>query len=164
MAEFVMKDLLKRRGRDKEFYIYSSATSAEEEGSPVHYGTVKKLKQQNVAMESHFANKVSPYDYDRYDYIIAMEERNIRALLRIFGGDPKNKVSRLLDFSENPRDIADPWWTGDFDAAFDDIYEGCNCLADYILKEDGKDIGYTASEKAKNAAAAAADIVSSDSV
>ena len=75
-------------------------------------------------------------DYDKYDYIIGMEQYNIRSILRIIGSDPEKKVSRLLDFSKNPRDIADPWYTGNFDQTYDDIYEGCQAFLEKLKQSD----------------------------
>jgi protein-tyrosine phosphatase len=137
MAEFVMKDLVKKRGLSQHFFIFSAGTSGEEEGSGVHRGTVNKLKSESIPLEAHYAGRITKYDYERYDYILGMEERNVRAMTRAFGGDRDKKLFRLLDFCAKPRDIADPWWTGDFDAAYEDIAEGCNCFLDFIIEKHG---------------------------
>ncbi len=133
MAEFVLKDLVKKKGIEKEFVIKSSATSFEEIGNDVHYGTVKKLNSVGVPVEHREAVRLTKEDYKKYDYIIGMEERNVQNIIRIVGTDFENKVSRLLDFSSNPRDIADPWYTGNFDKTFEDILEGCNSFLEKIL-------------------------------
>ena len=134
MAEFVLKDLVKRKGLSDEFYIESSATSPEELGEDVHYGTVRKLNSVGISVEHRTSKLITKDDYNKFDYILGMENRNIANILRIVGDDKENKVSRLLDFSNNPRDIADPWFTGDFDKTYDDILEGCNAFLDKILK------------------------------
>ena len=137
MAEYVFKAMVKQKGLENEFYIDSSATSNEEIGNPVHYGTRNKLKQMNIECGNHTARRITKQDYEKFDYIIGMEERNIINIKRIVGKDEKNKVYRLLDFTKNPRDIADPWYTGDFDKTYDDIVEGLNAFWDYLIKNDG---------------------------
>lgn len=128
MAEFVLKDLVKKKGIEDYFAIASSATSTEEIGNPVHKGTKNKLKEYGISTEGKRAIQLDIKDYQKYDYIIAMDHRNVTNIHRIIGQDPTGKVSRLLDFTKNPRDIADPWYTGDFDQTYDDIYEGCQAL------------------------------------
>ena len=135
MAECVLKDLVKKRGLEDEFYIESSATSSEEIGSDVHHGTVRKLNSVGVSVEHRAAKRISKNDYEKFDYIIGMEERNVQNILRIVGEDKENKIYKLLDFSDNPRDIADPWYTGNFDKTYEDILEGCNCLLEKIQRE-----------------------------
>ena len=132
MAEFIMKHMVKERGIAKEFYIASAATSSEEIGNPVHPGTRKKLKEYGISTDGKFAVKLQKSDYDKYNYLIGMEQWNIRNMMRILGSDSQKKVWRLLDFSEHPRDIADPWYTGDFDATYQDIDEGCRAFLDYL--------------------------------
>lgn len=132
MAEFVLKDLVKRRRLEKEFYIESSATSPEELGCDVHYGTVNKLNSLGIKVEHRESKLLRKEDYEKFDYILGMESRNIQNILRIVGEDKENKVYRLLDFSNNPRDIADPYFTGNFDRTFDDILEGCNAFLEKI--------------------------------
>ena len=128
MAEFVFKDLVKKSGLEKYFYIASSATSNEEEGNPVHSGTVKKLKQYGIGVGNKKAVQLQSSDYNEYDYIVAMEKSNLGGITRIIGRDPKGKVVRLLDFSDKPRDIADPWFTGNFDKTYEDVKDGCESL------------------------------------
>ena len=135
MAEFVFKDMVRKNGLEKEFYIESCATSSEEVGNDVHYGTVRKLNSMGIPVEHRGARQMTKDDYNKFDYIIGMEERNIQNILRIVGQDKENKICKLLDFSNNPRDIADPWYTGNFDKTYDDILEGCNFLLEKIRNE-----------------------------
>ena len=128
MAEFVLKDLVKKQNLESEFYISSSATSSEEIGNGVHHGTIRKLNQEKIPVENRVAKKLKKEDYDKYDYIIGMEKSNIINILRIIGNDKNQKLYRLLDFTNNPRDIADPWYTGNFDKAYEEILEGCKAL------------------------------------
>ncbi len=134
MAEFVLKDMIKNRGLSDRFIVSSSATSTEEIGSPVHRGTKKKLAEYGISADGKYAVQLRKSDYEKYDYIIAMDSLNIRNIMRIIGEDTNRKVSRLLDFSENPRDIADPWYTGNFDETYNDVKEGCEALLKYIKK------------------------------
>ena len=133
MAEFVMKDLVKKQGLEDEFYIASAATSTEEIGNRVHPGTTKKLKEFGISTAGKTAVQLKKSDYKDYDYLLAMESYNLRNMKRIIGSeDPEQKVYRLLDFSKAPRDIADPWYTGNFDATYNDIYEGCMALIEHL--------------------------------
>lgn len=124
MAEFLMKHEVQKAGREKKFLIASAATSTEALGCAPHRGTREKLAALGISTAGKTAVQLTKADYEKYDYILGMETANIRAILRIFGNDPENKVHRLLDFSDNPRDIADPWYTGNFDQTFADIQEG----------------------------------------
>lgn len=140
MAEFVFKDMVKKRGLEDLFYISSSATSTEEIGNPVHHGTKNMLRKYGICTDGKYAIQLTINDYNNYDYLIAMDSRNItnmHTLLkdRIMDQDQHNKIYRLLDFTKNPRDIADPWYTGNFDLTYDDIYEGCEALLDFVLND-----------------------------
>ena len=135
MAEFVMKDMVEKQGIAKDFYIASAATSTEEIGNGVHYGTIKKLAEFGISTDGKHAVQLKKSDYDKYDYIIGMDSWNMRNMKRMLPEDKDNKLHLLLDFSANPRDIADPWYTGDFDTTYDDILEGCTALMNKILKE-----------------------------
>ena len=126
MAEFVMKDLLKKEGIDA--YVASAATSTEEIGNPVHRGTRAKLGEYGISTEGKYAVQLTKSDYDKYDYLIGMDTYNIRNMLRILGGDPQGKVCKLLSFAGNDGDIADPWYTGNFDNTYDDVLKGCKAL------------------------------------
>ena len=134
MAEFVMKDLVKKNHVDSQFYIYSAATSREEIGNPVHYGTKRKLAEEGIPCGGHRAVQVTKADYDDYDYLIVMDTNNVRNLMRIIGDDPQHKVYKLLDFTKRKgQDIADPWYSGNFDETFEDVMEGCQGLLDFVL-------------------------------
>lgn len=134
MAEYVMKDLVNKNGLT-DFYIASAATSREEIGNDVHYGTRMKLKAEKIACPSRKAVQMVKQDYDTYDYLLCMDQNNMRNAMRILGSDPKHKLMRLLDFSNHPRDIADPWYTGNFDETYHDIVEGCQALLEQIKKD-----------------------------
>ena len=133
MAEFVFKDMVKSKGLSDKFHIESAATSTWEIGNPVHHGTRDKLAPLGISVAGKTARKMTKRDYDKFDYILGMEKRNISDIISIVGSDPNHKVHRLLDYSSNPRDIADPWYTGNFDVTYDDIYEGCEGFLNYIL-------------------------------
>ncbi|MDO5399032.1 MAG: low molecular weight protein-tyrosine-phosphatase [bacterium] len=132
MAEFVMKDMAQKQGIADKLYIASAATSTEEIGNPVHYGTRNKLKQYGISVDGKTAVQLTKTDYDKYDYIIGMDDQNMRNIMRIIRSDPENKVYKLLAISGNGRDVADPWYTGDFDVTYDDISEGCTALMNNI--------------------------------
>lgn len=131
MAEYVFKDMVKKEGLENQFSISSAATSYEEVGNDMHYGTKDKLDEMGIPYTKHKARRIEKQDYQIYDYIIGMEESNIRNILRIVGNDEEKKVYRLLDFSKNPRDIADPWYTGNFTVTYHDIVEGCTNFLNY---------------------------------
>ena len=137
MAEFVLKDMVKKRGIEKEFFISSAATSTEEIGNSVHRGTREKLKQYGISTEGkyaeHRARQIKKEDYQKYDYILAMDKANVKNIQRIVGEDSQNKVHLLLSYAEKNTDIADPWYTGDFDKTYDDIVEGCNAFLNKII-------------------------------
>lgn len=133
MAEFVMKDMVRKCGMEDKFYIDSAATSTDEIGNGVHHGTVKKLREVGVPVGDHRARQITGKDYDKYDYIIGMDNQNLRNMRRMLPDDGKGKICLLLDFTEAPRDIADPWFTGDFDATYDDVLKGCAALLDRLL-------------------------------
>ena len=125
MAEFVMKDLVKKAGREDEFYIESAATSTEELGNPVHYGTRGILARHGISCDGKYARQMTRADYGKFDLLIAMDDRNLRNMERFTGGDPDGKVSMLMDYTDRPGEVADPWYTGDFQATWDDVYDGC---------------------------------------
>ena len=136
MAEMVFKDMVRKQHMESQFYINSAATSREEIGNGVHYGTRRKLQQVGIPCSDHRAVQVMKADYDKYDYLIVMDSHNIRNLMRIIGDDPENKVSMLLGFTERKgQSIADPWYTGNFDVTYDDIVEGCEAFLEYVLKK-----------------------------
>ena len=133
MAEFVLKDMIAKRGLEKRIVVASAGTSDEEEGNPVHHGTRRKLASVGIPMDpAKRARQMTRADYGKYDLLIGMEERNVSGMRRIAGGDPDGKMHRLLDYSDHPRDIADPWYTGNFDVTYDDVIEGCEALLNAI--------------------------------
>ena len=135
MAEFVFRDMVQKMGLTDQFHIASSATSTEEIGNHVHRGTRKKLAEYGISPDGKCAIQLQKADYDEYDYIIAMDSNNIRNLSRIIGHDKDGKVSRLLDFTNRLGDIADPWYTGNFDDTYDDVREGCAALLKQIIAD-----------------------------
>ena len=132
MAEFVLKDMVSKRGISDKFHIESCATSTEEIDNPVHHGTRNKLAEFGISVKGKVAVQLKKSDYNKYDYLIAMDTNNVRNIFRIINSDPENKVSRLLDFAGSGADIADPWWTGDFDETYDDVLKGCNALLEKL--------------------------------
>ena len=132
MAEFLLKSMVEEKGISNQFYIASAATSTEEIGNPVHYGTRKKLSEYGISCKGKYAVQMTRADYDRYDYLLGMDQWNIRNMQRIAGKDEQGKIRRLLDFTDHPRDIADPWYTGNFDITYEDIREGCEALLRYL--------------------------------
>ena len=136
MAEYVFKDMVKKKGLEKQFSIASAATSYEEIGNDMHYGTKDKLEEKRIPYAKHKARRIEKQDYEKYDYIIGMEESNIRNIQRIVGNDKDNKIYKLLDFSKNPRDIVDPWYTGNFTVTYQDIVEGCTGFLEYLEREN----------------------------
>ena len=136
MSEFILKDMTARRGISDLFQIASAATSREEIGNPVYPPARRKLLQHGIDPSGKTARQITRRDYEEYDYILAAESYNIRNIERITGGDPDHKIHRLLDFSARPRDIDDPWYTGDFDTAWNDIVEGCEAFLDWLEKEN----------------------------
>ena len=125
MAEFVMKDLLNKKGIAGQFEIASAATSTEEIGNPIYPPAKRKLKEHGISCEGKTARQMTKKDYAYYDYIIAMDRLNLRNMTRFVGSDPDNKISLLMDFTNHPGDVADPWYTGDFDATLNDVNGGC---------------------------------------
>ena len=136
MAEFVMKYLIQKEGLEERFLIESAATSAEEIGNGVYPPARRKLAEHGIGCEGKTARQMTRSDYDRYDYIIGMDTRNIRNMLNIYGGDPENKIKMLMDYTRRPGDVADPWYTGDFEATWRDVLEGCQALLDILTSAD----------------------------
>ena len=136
MAEFIMKSIISERGLSDRFYIASAATSTEEiwngVGNPVYPPAKRELAKHGISCEGKRAVQITKADYGKYDYILGMEERNIRNILRIVGKDPEHKVKLLLDYSDHPRDIADPWYTGNFESTYRDVVEGCEGFLLYL--------------------------------
>ena len=128
MAEFVMKDLTAKSGLSAQFHIASAATSREEIGNPVYPPARRKLAEHGVACGGHAARQLTAQDYREYDLLIGMDQANLRNMKRICGGDPEGKLHLLLDYTSRPGDVADPWYTGDFDATWRDVLAGCQGL------------------------------------
>lgn len=137
MAEFIMKDLVKKAGREADFHIESAATSAYEIGNPVYPPAKKKLNEHGISCAGKTARQITKKDYEHYDYIIGMDDTNMRDMRRAFGGDPEGKLHMLMDFTDRKGAVADPWYTGNFDAAWRDIYDGCSGLLDKFLADAG---------------------------
>ena len=135
MAEFLFRDLATKNGLLHELQIASAATSREELGNPPHPGTRAKLACAGISTHGKTAVQMTCQDYHYYDYIFGMDRMNIKNILRITGGDPDGKVFRLLDLTNHPRDIADPWYTGNFETTYQDILEGCNALLKKLQEE-----------------------------
>lgn len=132
MALYYFRSLLKERGLSGIIQADSAATSTEEIGNPVHHGTRAKLKQAGIPCEGHRAKQMTKADYKSFDYLIGMDSWNIRNMQRIAGGDPDHKIFKLMELTGSGRDVADPWYTGDFDTTWSDVTEGCAALLDYI--------------------------------
>ena len=135
MAEFLFKDMVEKKGESENFYIRSSATSSEEHGCPVHYGTREILDRLNISYKGKRAELLRSADYENYDYFIGMDFANVRNMKRILNGDKDDKVCLLLDFAGENREVADPWWTGDFDKTYDDIILGLKYLYKHIKEQ-----------------------------
>ena len=132
MAESVMNYLVKQRHLEHRFQIASAATSREEIGNGPHYGTVSKLREVGIPVIPHRAVQMTKSDYQKYDYLIGMDDANLRNMTRIAGGDPDHKIYKLLEYAGSSRAIADPWYTGNFDVTYDDIREGCEAFLDAL--------------------------------
>lgn len=128
MAEFVMKDLVKKAGLENQFYIESAATSTEEIGNPVYPPARRKLKEHGIDCSGKTAQQLTRADYDKYDLLVGMDSANLRNMRNICGEDAEGKIRLLMDFTDCPSDVADPWYTGDFEAAWRDVLEGCQGL------------------------------------
>ena len=133
MAQSVFVDMVKKSGLDDCYEIDSAATSREEIGCPPHYGTVNKLRQVGVPVVPHRARQMTKADYEYYDYLIGMDSANIRNMNRIVGNDVEGKIHKLLSFAGKSGDIADPWYTGNFDDTYRDVVEGCEAFLRYLI-------------------------------
>ena len=137
MAEYVLKDMVRKRGIEESFIIDSAATSREEIGNPVYPPARRKLAEKGVPCGGHRAWQMTKRDYDDFDMIICMDYNNIRNIKRITGGDPDSKISMLLDYTDRAGDeVADPWYTGNFDATWRDVVDGCEGLLETLLRTD----------------------------
>ena len=136
LSESVFTHMVKSIGLEDRFLIDSFATSTEEIGNPPHRGTVNKLREKGIPLVPHRAKQITLKDYDNADFVIGMDTANIRNLNRMLNGDPEGKIYKFLTFAGSGRDIADPWYTGDFEATYNDVVEGCEGFIEY-LKENG---------------------------
>lgn len=132
MAEFIMKDLVRQRGLEDDFYIASCATSTEEIGCPVYPPARAELAKHGIGCAGKTAVQLTKADYDKYDMLVIMDERNAKNAARILGGDPERKISKLLDHTCTGGDVADPWYCGNFDRTYSDILRGCRGILDEL--------------------------------
>ena len=128
MAEFILKDMVKKAGLERAFEIASAAVSDEEEGNPVYPPARRKLAEHGIRCDGKTARQMSWADYGRYDLLIGMDADNLRRMHYICGGDAQGKIRLLLDYTDEDRDVADPWYTGDFETAWQDVERGCRAL------------------------------------
>ena len=133
MCHYYFQHLLVSRGLEAQFYVDSAATSREEIGNPVHPKTREKLVQHHIPCGNHRARQLQKEDYKTFDYLIGMDSWNLRNIKAITGGDPDNKIFKLMEFAGSGCDVADPWYTGDFDATWEDVHRGCDGLLKEIL-------------------------------
>lgn len=132
MAEFIFKNMVKERAMLDNFYIASCATSTEEIGNSVYPPARRKLMEHNISCDGKRSVQLRKEDYNKFDYLVGMDQKNMRNIFKIIKEDPENKVYKLLDFTSTPKDIADPWYSGDFDTTYNEISEGCKGLFDFI--------------------------------
>ena len=132
MAEFVMKDLVKKAGLEARFHIESAATSTEEIGNPVYPPARRKLAEHGIDCAGKTARQLRNSDYDNFDLLIGMDRANLRNMHRICGGDFAGKLRLLMDYTDHPGDVADPWYTGDFETTWQDVLTGCQGLLKYL--------------------------------
>ena len=136
MAEFVMRDLVKREGLTDRIQVASAATSREEIGNPVYPPARRKLAEHGIRSDGHAARQMTRGDYDTYDMLIGMDTANLRNMTAIAGGDPDNKISLMMDYTDRPGSVADPWYTGDFEATWRDVEAGCRGLLKKITDDN----------------------------
>lgn len=140
MAEFIFKDMVKKQGLEKDFFISSSATSTEEIwngiGNPVYPPAKAELERHGLSCEGKRAVQLKESDYNKYDFFIGMDSMNIRNMKRIFGSDKDNKVKKLMDFTNRGGDVADPWYSRRFEIAYKDIYDGCDGLLKFLIEKN----------------------------
>lgn len=134
MAEFVMKDKLQKMGLGSTVHVESAALHRDELGSDIHYGTRALLDAHNIPYEPRQARLVRKADYERFDLIVGMDHHNMNDMRRLFGGDAQGKLSLLMDWVGTPQDVADPWYTGDFNATYDDVDAGCIALIEHLKR------------------------------
>lgn len=133
MAEFVMKDLVQKKGLENKFYIESAATSTEEIGNDIHRGTRNILVKNNIPFSKRAARRITLADYNTFDYLIGMDSENLYYMNRAWNNDPDNKIRLLLEFANKNVDVADPWFTGNFEKTYLDVQEGCEAILQFLL-------------------------------
>lgn len=138
MAEFIMKDLARKANLEQEIEIASAATSTEEIGNDIHYGTKGILKKYNIPFTRRAARQITKADYRHYNYLVGMDTANIRNMNRIFDGDPEKKIYKMLSFAGLNRDVADPWYTGNFEETYQDVITGCQAMLQQIIIDNEK--------------------------
>ena len=136
MSQFVLQDMVNKLGLSDMFYIDSRATSTEEIGNPPHRGTVRKMQEVGIPVLPHRATQITWSDYNGFDYIIGMDTWNIKNLNRMLKGDPEKKIYKFLTFVGSDRDIADPWYTGNFDVTYEDVVEGCEGFLEHLKEHE----------------------------
>lgn len=132
MAEFVLKDMAAKRGLAGRLHIESAATTSEEIGNPVHPGTVRRLAEEGISCAGKHARRITAADYGAFDVIVGMDAENMADMMRAWRHDPDVKMHKMMEFAGLDRDVADPWYTGDFDATYDDVYDGCVGLLGWL--------------------------------
>ena len=135
MAEFVMKDMVDKMGMADAFYIASCATSTEEIGNPVYPPAKRELAKHGISCEGKRAVQITKADYDKYDIFLCMDDNNMRNIKRIIPSDPEGKIYKLMSFANMDKNVADPWYTGDFEITYNDVCLGCKGLIKYLLKK-----------------------------
>ena len=138
MAEFVMKDLVRKAGLESQFHIESAATSTEEIGNPVYPPARRKLAEHGIDCAGKTARQLKNSDYDQYDLLVGMDRANLRNMHRICGGDFAGKLRLLMDYTDHPGDLADPWYTDDFEATWRDVLAGCQGLLEQLRSREDK--------------------------
>ena len=136
MAKYIFKDLIKKNNLENQIMVDSAATSSEEVGNGIYRHAAAKLREKGIEFDNHRARQITPQDYEKYDYIVCMDERNRSSLRRIFSADPERKISSLMDYTTNPHDVADPWYTGDFSKTEQDIDAGCLAFLNFLCGND----------------------------
>jgi len=135
MAEFIFKKMLSERGISDKFTVESRATSAEELGNPVYPPARAELLRHGIGCNGKYAVQLTRTDYDKYDLLIGMDSANIRSMYRLFVGDPCEKIHKLMDYTARGGDVADPWWSDEFDVTYKDVSDGCAALLESLLKD-----------------------------
>ncbi len=136
MAQFVMQSMVDENNLSEQFFIDSAATSTEALGCSIHHGSKRVMDEHNICYSEHTARQITAEDYCAYDYIIGMDESNKRNLINFYNCDPEGKISMLLDFTDDPRAIADPWYTGNFEDTYNDVVKGCSALLSHLCKKE----------------------------